>query len=143
MSDLSVFMKKNKKIRGNAFYPATKSFVDTKGEPIPWEIKPLTTAEDEQIRDECTREVPVPGKKGMFRTKVDVNTYLTKQMVSAIVFPNLLDASLQDSYGVKTPEDLLKALIDNPSEYVEFGNFIREHSGFDSALETEVDEAKN
>ena len=143
MSDLSIFMKKNKKIRANTTYPATKAFVDAKGEPILWEIKPLTTAEDERIRDECIKEVPIPGKKGQFRNKVDVNAYLNKQMVAAIVFPNLNDAALQDSYGVKTPEELLKALIDNPSEFNDFGNFIREYSGFDTDLESEVEEAKN
>lgn len=143
MSDLSVFLKKNKKERKNAFFAASKSFVDAEGNPILWEVKPLTTTEDEKIREECTREVQIPGKKGMFRNKIDVNAYMVKQMAAAIVFPNLYDAGLQDSYGVKTPEELLKAMVDNPSEFVDFGNFIRELSGFDNDMEAEVDEAKN
>lgn len=143
MSELSIFMKKNKKVRGNTFYSATASIVDANGEPVKWEIKPLTTTEDERIRDACTKESPVPGKKGQYRQKLDVNAYLTRQMVEAIVFPNLNDAALQDSYGVKTPEDLLKALVDNPSEFLDFGNFIREYSGFETEMETEVEEAKN
>lgn len=143
MSNLSVFLKKNKKERANVFYAASKAFVDADGNPILWEIKPLTTVQDERIRDECTREVPVPGKKGIFRNKIDVNAYLVKQMVAAIVFPNLYDAALQDSYGVKTPEDLLREMIDNPSEYMDLGNFIREQSGFEAEMEDEVEEAKN
>lgn len=143
MSDLSIFMKKNKKVRENTFFPATEAFTDANGEPVKWEIKPLTTVEDERIREECIKEVPVPGKKGQLRQKLDVNAYLVKQMVAAVVFPNLHDAALQDSYGVKTPEDLLKAMIDNPSEFVDFGNYIREYSGFDADVETEVEEAKN
>lgn len=143
MANLSVFMKKNKKVRENTFYPATKSILDEKGNPVLWEIRPLTTREDEEIRDQCMKEVPIPGKRGQFRTKIDINGYLVKQMVAAIVFPNLLDAALQDSYGVKTPEDLLRELVDDPSEFADLGNFIREYSGFDKDMEEEVEEAKN
>ncbi len=143
MSNLSMFLKKNKKVRSNAFYPASASFVDENGNPVKWEVRPLTTAEDEVIRDECTVDVPIPGKKGQYRAKIDVNAYMAKQMVAAIVFPDLNNAELQDSYGVMTPEDLLKEMIDNPSEYMEFANFIRENSGFDIDLTEEIKEAKN
>ena len=143
MSNLSMFLKKNKKMRSNAFYPASASFVDENGKPIMWEVRPLTTAEDEVIRDECTVDVPIPGKKGQFRAKIDVNAYMAKQMVAAIVFPDLNNAELQDSYGVMTPDALLKEMIDDPSEYMEFASFIRENSGFDKDLTEEIEEAKN
>lgn len=143
MSNLSLFMKKNKKIRENSFYPATKSLTDEKGEPLQWEIKPLTTEESERIRMECTKDVPVPGKRGQYRTKVDTNLYNDKLMVGAIVFPDLYNAELQDSYGVKTPEALLKAMIDNPSEYYDLLNYITEQSGFDRDIQDEIEEAKN
>lgn len=143
MATLALFMKKNKKQRENAFYPATKSIVDEKGNPVLWEIRPITTREDEEIREECIKEIPVSGKRGQFRQKIDINAYLIKQMVAAIVYPNLLDAALQDSYGVKTPEDLLRELVDNPSEFADLGNFIREHSGFETDITEEIEEAKN
>lgn len=142
MSDLSLFLKKNKKERSNAFFAASKSFVDSEGKPILWEIKPLTTAEDERIRDECTHEIPA-GRKGSFRQKIDTTAYMVKQMVAAVVFPNLYDAQLQDSYGVKTPEDLLREMVDNPSEFLDLANFVREVSGFDTDPADEVEEAKN
>lgn len=143
MGELSFFLKKNKKQRDHAFYPASRSFLDAKGEPVLWEIRPLTTAQDEAIRDACTREVPIPGKRGQFRTRLDINAYLARQMVAAIVYPDLNNAELQDSYGVKSAEELLKEMIDNPSEYIDFGNFIREQSGFDMDLSEEIEEAKN
>lgn len=143
VSELSLFLKKNKKARGNTTYPATKSLLDAQGNPLLWEIKPLTTAEDERIREECTHEVPIPGKKNLYRTKIDVSAYLVRQMTAAIIFPNLLDAELQDSYGVKTPEELLKEMVDDPSEFTDLGNFIREYSGFDTDLSADVEEAKN
>lgn len=143
MSNLTLFLKKNKKVRANAFYPATKSILDEKGEPVKWEIRPLTTTEDEQIRNDCTYDAPVPGKRGQYRTKIDVNAYLNKQMCAAIVFPDLRNAELQDSYGVKTPEDLLKALVDDPAEFADLREFIQEISGFSTDLTEEVQEAKN
>jgi hypothetical protein len=143
MSSFTAFMKKNKKARKNVFYAATKSITDENGNPVEWEIRPLTTEEDERIRIESTHEVPVPGKKGLFRDKVNVNEYMDKQMVAAIVFPDLSNAELQDSYGVKTPEALLKQLVDDPSEYADLRTFIQESSGFSVEVGEEVEEAKN
>lgn len=136
-------MKKNKKIRKNTYYPATKTLLDEKGSPLMWEIKPLTTEETEKTRIECTKEIPVPGKRNMFRDKVVTNLYLDKLMVAAIVFPDLYNAELQDSYGVKTPEALLKAMIDDPSEYSDLLGYIQEQSGFDKDIKDEIEEAKN
>ena len=143
MSNLEMFMKKNKKIRANSFYPATTSITDIKGEPLLWEIRPITTEESERIRGLCTHEIPVPGKKGLTREKVDVNEYLDKLTVAAIVFPDLMNAELQDSYGVKTPEELLKQMIDNPAEYADLQQFIQNQSGFDTSMDEAVEEAKN
>lgn len=143
MGNLELFMKKNKKIRKNTFYPATKTLTDKDGSPLLWEIKPLTTEETENIRLECTREIPVPGKRNMYRDKIDSNLYLDKLMVAAIVFPDLYNADLQDSYGVKTPEELLKKMVDDPSEYADLMSYIQEQSGFDKDISDEIEEAKN
>lgn len=143
MSDLSMFLKKNKKIRSNSFYPATKSIVDKNGEPVLWEIRPITTEENDRIRAACTHEIPIPGRKGATRDKIDLNEYMDKLTVAAIVFPDLMNAELQDSYGVRTPEELLKQMIDDPSEYVELQQYIQGQSGFDADMSDEVEEAKN
>lgn len=143
MSNLSLFLKKNKKVRTNTFYAATKSFVDENGEPLKWEIKPLTTSETEDIRTACTTEVQIPGKPGMYRPKVDSKAYVAKMVVASVVYPDLYNRELQDSYGVKTPEELLKAMVDNPSEYNDFVEFIQNYSGLDKSLDDKVEEAKN
>ena len=143
MSTLALFMKGNKKTRTNAFYAATKSLVDKDGKPLKWEIKHVTTEEDERIRDACTTEVPISGKRNQFRIKIDANAYMTKQIVASVVFPNLYDAELQDSYDVKTPEDLLKQMVDDPVEFAEFASFVREFNGFEEDINDLVDEAKN
>ena len=143
MGNLSLFLKKNKKVRTNTFYAATKSLCDEKGKPVEWEIKALTTKESEDIRSECTTEVPVTGKPGMVRPKVDTKAYIAKLIAACIVFPDLYNKELQDSYGVKTPEDLLKEMVDDPTEYNALAEFIQNFNGLDESLEEKVKEAKN
>lgn len=62
---------------------------------------------------------------------------------SATVFPDLLDAGLQDSYGVKKPEDLLYAMVDDPGEYADLCAWMQQFQGFNQTLEDKVEEAKN
>ncbi|MEA4831569.1 putative protein YqbN [bioreactor metagenome] len=143
MSELKLFLKANKKQKENTKYAATKSLVDEKGNPLMWEIKPIATRESENIREACMIEVPVKGKSNAYRPKLNTGLYLAKMMVASIVFPNLYDAELQDSYGVKTPEELLKEIIDDPGEYNEFASFVQEFNGFNTSMEDKVEEAKN
>ena len=112
MGDLSRFLKKNKKTKENIKIPATMSLTDENGTPLLWEVKPITTKEDNAIREACTVDVPVTGKPGMFRPKFDGNKYLAKMAASCIVFPNLNDKELQDSYGVMGAEQLITEMID-------------------------------
>lgn len=142
MSNFSLFMKANKIQKQNVMHPVTKSLVDEEGKPLLWEIKPLTTKENEALREKCTIEVPVKGKPNMYRPKVDMNKYQTMLMCAAVVFPDLNNVELQNSYGVMTPEDLLKEMVDDPAEYTDLLMFIQQISGF-KTMQEEVDEAKN
>ena len=63
-------------------------------------------------------------------------------IAASVVYPDLYNKELQDSYGVTTPEDLLLEMVDDPAEYNEFVKFVQDMSGFESMSE-KVDEAKN
>ena len=142
MSDLKLFLSQNKIKRENKKYAATKSICDAEGNPVEWEIRPLTSEEVERIRNDYTREVQVTGKPGQYRPKVDVNGMTRQMIVDSVVFPDLLSAELQDSYGVQTPQELLMEIMGNPGEYTDFSQFIQEINGF-IPLDTKVEEAKN
>lgn len=142
MSNFSRFMKQNKIQKENTTYAATKSLVDKDGNPLLWTIKAISTRENDIIRDECTIDVPIPGKMGAYRQKLNTSKYLAKLICAAVVEPNLNDKELQDSYGVMTPEDLVKEMIDNPGEYTDFTVFIQNFNGF-TTIEEKVEEAKN
>ena len=136
------FMKKNKAVKENTFYPATASLCDENGKPLEWEIRALTTEETEAIREKNTLEIPVPGKPGMYRQKITEN-YVPSLICAAVVSPNLYDAELQDSYGVKTPQELIIEMIDNPDEYAKMLQFVQSYSGIKSTMDEEISEAKN
>lgn len=142
MSNFSKFMKANKIQKQNVMHPVTKSLTDENGEPLLWEIKPLTTKENEKIRESCTKEIPVKGKPNQYRTKVDMGMYQAKLLCAAIVSPDLNNAELQNSYGVMSAEDLIKEMVDDPAEYTDLMIFVQNLSGF-KTLEDEVEEAKN
>lgn len=142
MSKLSLFLKKNKKQRENVKYVATKSLCDENGKPLEWTIKPLTTAECEDIRESCTREVQVTGKPNLYRNKFDDRKYTAKLLAASVVEPNLYDKELQDSYGVMTPEELIVQMIDTPNEYNAFAEFITDFIG-NTDINKEIEEAKN
>lgn len=143
MSKFARFMKQNKIKKENTTFAPTKSLLDENGEPIKFKIKPLTTKENDDIRDACTIDVPVIGKPNMFRPKLNTSKYLSKMLCSCIIEPDLFDKELQDSYGVMTPEDLIKEMIDDPGEYQDFVTFIQNFNGFNVTLENKVDDAKN
>lgn len=143
MSKFAKFMKANKAIKENGFYPATKTLCDEKGNPLNWEFKHITSKENEEIRESCTVDIPVTGKPNMYRPKLKVSRYIQKMIAASVVVPDLFDSELQDSYGVKTPEDLLMAMVDDPGEYNDLAAFIQKFQGFDVSFEDKVDEAKN
>lgn len=144
MSNMQLFMKNRKVVRENVKFAATKSLLnDNDGKPLEWEIRPITIKEDEKIRSKYICEIPISGKPNMYRNKLDADKYLSELLTTSVVYPNLLDAELQDSYGVKTADDLLKEMIDSPGEYAEFTAFVQKLNGFDISLEEKTNEAKN
>lgn len=143
MSKFSKFMKANKVAKENGFFAATKSLCDENGKPLKWEFRHITSKENEQLRDDCTIDVQVTGKPNMYRPKIKTSLYVQRLIAASVVVPDLYDVELQDSYNVRTPEELLLAMVDDPGEYNELGNFIQKFQGFDVSFEDKVDEAKN
>lgn len=143
MSKFSRFMKANKTEKTNEFYAVTKSLRDENGKPLEWEFGHITSKQNDAIRDECVKEIPVAGKANMYRQKLDASKYIHRLITASVVSPDLYDKELQDSYGVCTPEELLYALVDDPGEYNELAAFVQKLNGFDVSFEDKVEKAKN
>ncbi len=140
MSGLERFLKTNKLSKENVFYAPTADFKDEKGESVKWELKHLTTSECEAIKRDCIRQSE--DKNGIIRERLDTSLYMDRLLAASVVQPELSSAALQDSYGVYTPEELLKSMLDDPGEYAAFGDFVYGMLGF-VPFKDKVEKAKN
>ena len=137
MSGMNAFLKQNKKTENEkVLFAASKQFVDEKGNPIMWEMKPLTSRKAQEIRNECNKIV---GKKVI----VDNALWQRRMAAECTVFPNLYDAELQDSYGVMDPADLLMEMLDNDGEFQTYFAKCAEISGYNISDKELVEQAKN
>lgn len=143
MSKFAKFMKANKKQRENVFVRATETLVDPDtNEPLEWELRALDTKEAQRLQDECTIEIPI-GRGGQYRTKLNTQKYVAKLLCASIIYPDLYDKELQDSYGVATPEELIKEMIDDVGEYNALVDFVQKYNHLDKTLNEKIEEAKN
>ena len=140
MSDFSVFMNGSKANEVTKFV-ASERFKKN-GKPVEWEIKPIDSDLDELLRKDCTRKVPIAGKRGQYTQELDNDKYIGRMCAACTVYPNLKEAEFQDAFGVKTEDALLKKLL-LPGEYTEYKAKVMEVNGYDLIMEELVDEAKN
>lgn len=148
MRNLSEFMKPNKIEKENIFYPASESFLDSKGSVLLWEMKAISSDEDAKLRAGSYKTVPVLSKNGkplknQTTKEFQAELYTAKLTAATIVYPDLLNAELQDSYQVKDPIALLRTML-NPGELSDLMVKAQELCGFDNEIKDElVEEAKN
>lgn len=142
MDDLKLFMKQNKIARENTEYAATTALIDPKtNKPLKWIIRAVTTKEADKIQSACFTMGTVTGN-GKINPKFDQTRYKKKLVCAAVVYPDLNNAELQDSYGVKCAEDLLVEMLDDPAEYNNLVKFVNDYNGIKPITEL-VEEAKN
>lgn len=138
---LSAFFAQNAKKADNRKFVASNRFVGDNGKPLEWELAAITAGENQKLRKGCMKSVPVNGKRGQYTQEFDTATYQAKLAVKCVVFPDLNDAALQESYGVMGAEQLISAML-MPGEFDELISTILEINGFTDMGEM-VDEAKN
>lgn len=122
MGKLSCFLAENVETRENKKVVVSERFKED-GKPVEWEIRSVSADEDEAIRKSCTKRIPIAGKRGQFTNDFDANAYIAKLAARAIVFPDLNDAELQNSYKVMGAEQLLRTMLykdefDRLTEYI-------------------------
>ena len=142
MSDFSAFLAQNKVKSENIKFAVSKSFIGADGKPIEWELRAVTADEDEAIRRAATKKTKVPGRSNQYTSEMDGNTYLSKLTAASVVYPDLRNAELQNSYKVMGEEALLKAMLTG-GEFVTLSGKVAEINGFDTSIEDSIEEAKN
>lgn len=139
---LTAFLAENAERIENVKYVASQRFKGEDGKAVPWEIRCITSEEDEKLRRKCIRSVPVPGKKYQYQKETDFDMYLGRLAAACTVFPNLNSEELQKSYNVYGGEALLKKML-SAGEYADYVIKVQEVCGFEQGFEEEKEEAKN
>ncbi len=137
---LSAFLAQNAKKVDNRKIAASPRFVDENGKPMEWEIACITASENQKLRKESTRNVPT-SKRGQYTQDFDTALYQAKLATKCVVFPDVNDKELQDSYGVMSAEQLISTML-TPGEFDDLILSIVELNGFTPEGEM-VDEARN
>ncbi len=114
----------------NAKVNVSKRFVDENGNIEKWEIKPISEAETEKIRE-------------MIRAKNGgKEQYMYELCAKCVVYPDLKAAELQDAYGVLSEAELLKTML-LPGEYTRLVTAVSKINDYDVNFDKAVEEAKN
>lgn len=140
-SKFSAFMAQNVARIENKKIVVSNRFKDENGKPIEWEIRALTNEENDELQRRAMVNVPVMGQRGAFTRELDNVKYSAMLLAASVVYPDLNDAELQDSYGVKTPEALINKML-YMREATVLAQEIAKLSNFDNLPEA-VTEAKN
>lgn len=135
MSDFSMFLKENVQPVEDVEYVASKRIIGVDGKPVKWVLRPVSSKAEAEIKDVC---VKTKGKSRDF----DMAAYQIKLCAAAVVFPNLKNVELQDSYGVRGEEALLLELLPLSGEFNSLFAKVQEISNPES-LDELVDEVKN
>lgn len=139
---LTAFLAENAEQVENVKYVASPRFKDEAGKPIAWELRCISTAEDDALRRSCTKRVQTSKKASQYTQETDFARYLAKLSVACTVYPNLYAEELQNSYGVMGAEALLQKML-TPGEYADYNRRVLEICGFDEDFEETINEAKN
>lgn len=141
MDTLSAFLKENKIKRELSEYVASRDFVDAQGNPIAWKLRPLSNEELDKLRDRFTTRSKNK-MTGQTDERFDREGFTVEMALTSIVFPELKDERLQDSYGVADAEDLLKAML-SPGELQDLFLAVNEVSDFEVGMNEKIKIAKN
>lgn len=141
--DLQAFLQGNAKPIENIKMVVSTRFTDKDGNPIPWILKQLTGKESNNLRKKHTKKIK--NKLGRIEEQFGSEAYQEEFITSSVIFPDLTDANLQNSYGALGAYDLLQKMLSAD----ELANLQIKVSGFaeeeiiENSMDNLVEEAKN
>ncbi|MFJ3386329.1 MULTISPECIES: phage portal protein [unclassified Lysinibacillus] len=133
MSKFSAFMKDKVKAA-----ETVELKLERFDEPI--KLRALTSGEADQINERCF--VNKAGVKGRQERVFDVVKYNRGISTASVVYPDLNDAELQESYNVRGAENLYSTLF-LLGEAAQILEKVTEISGIGGSINEDIEEAKN
>lgn len=138
--NLTAFLKNNVEIVNQVEYVASNR-IKAGDEPVAWKINVLQNKVIDKLRNRYTKMIK-DGKTGVTREKFDSQGFNDAMLLESIIYPNLDDMELQDSWGVNDPLELVKAML-TPGEYADLLNAVVEAQGFEVGMDEKVRAVKN
>jgi len=141
--DLQAFLKGNAKPIEDIQMVVSKRFIDNKGNPIPWILRQLTGKESNNLRKRFTKKIK--SKLGRVEEQFNSEGYQEEFIVNSVIYPDLTDARLQQSYNALGAYDLLQKMLSAD----ELANLQIKISGFaeeeiiEESMDNLVEQAKN
>ena len=139
--NFKAFMAENAIKYNEVEYVASERFVDENGKPRPWRFRILTEAESQEIRAKCKKRV-TDARTRQTRVETDNEKYNDLMIEQCVIYPNLNDAALQESYGAVGAAELARIML-LPGEYADLLMAITEANGFDSGMADKIKRVKN
>lgn len=141
-NNLQAFLAENAIKAENIKYAASKRFIDADKKPIEWELRVLSAEEDEEIKKSCKKKVFTPGTREA-KIELDSDKYAEELICTCVVYPNLHDATLQESYGVIGAAQLVRKML-TPGEYTDLYLMVTQANGFEVGMDDKkINQAKN
>ena len=142
MSDnLKAFMAESAIQYKEVDYIASERFIDEKNNPIPWKLRILTETELSKLKAQCKKRVTNPKTQQSY-IETDSSKLADLMIENSVIYPNLNNAQLQDSYGAVGAIDLAKKML-IPGEYNDLILAVNEANGFNSGMAEKIKRAKN
>ena len=140
MKDLKFFLKQNTIPVENQEVEVSKRFKDDAGNTVKFEIKSISNEMDDALRKQNTRQVKKA--KGVIVPELDQQKYFVDLVLKSLVYPDLDDKELQDSWGVMDSRELINAML-LPGEYTALLQEVQKINGWYLNVEDIKDEVKN
>lgn len=141
--NFQAFLKGNAKPIEDIEMIVSKRFVDEEGNAIPWVLRQLTGKESNNLRKKHTKKIK--NKLGRIEEQFNSEAYQEEFITSSVIFPDLRNAKLQESYNALGEYDLLQKMLSAD----ELANLQIKISGFaeeeiiENSMDNLVEEAKN
>lgn len=142
--NLNRLMKQNVVEQGNSFYAPSPRFTEENGEPLKWELRPLTNAECDALTDRHTKKRK--DKRGLvIGEELDSQGFVEEMLLMSLVNPPreyFENKELQDSWStpekpVFTPIDVIKAMF-IPGEFADLCAEVQRLCGYEMLATDEV-----
>jgi hypothetical protein len=136
MSNLQDFLDANLVDNLTEEVSVSPRFKDKDGKPLKFTIKAMTNLEFDEIRKSCTNV-----RKGR-KIDIDANALSLKMVINHTISPDFRAAESLKKTGSLTPEEYVQKVL-LAGEVTTLAQKIQALSGFDTAMDELVEEAKN